>query len=102
MSEVSNEAVEVVREIVEMRELHRNLIVNELGRGAANALKLLDVLYQRPIFSVADVADILGVSPQAANSLTDRLHSMGLVQEMTGHKRNRRFRYAPYIDIFAS
>lgn len=101
VSEVSNEAVEVVRQIVELREKHRDLIVRELGRGAANALKLLEVLYRRPIFSVPDVAEVLDVSPQAANTLTDNLVSMGLVNEMTGNRRNRRFRYTPYIDIFA-
>lgn len=101
VGEVANEATETARRIVDMRESHRMRIVTELGRGAANGLGLLESLYQRPIFSVADAAELLGISPAAANTMTDRFVEMGLVREITGNRRNRRFRYDPYIEIFS-
>ncbi|MGR3461333.1 MAG: Fic family protein [Roseovarius sp.] len=99
--EVSNEATDTSRKIVDLRERHRQILVDNLGRGAANGLKLLESLYRRPIFTVATVAGYLDVSAQAANKLTDRLESLGLVTEITGHKRNRVFRYQPYVDLFS-
>lgn len=100
VAEVANEATETARRIVDLREAHRDLIVSHLDRGAANGLKLLESLYQRPIFAVADVAEILSITPQAANKLTEKLLGLGLIVEITGHKRNRRFRYQPYIALF--
>jgi len=100
--EVSNEATETSRKIVSLRETHRQTLVDNLDRGAANGLKLLESLYRRPIFTVATVANFLEISTQAANKLTDRLVSLGLVVEITGHKRNRVFRYQTYVDLFQS
>jgi len=84
-----------------MREAHRSSLIENLGRGAANGLKLLESLYQRPIFNVNSVAELLQISPQAANSLTDRFVELGLIREITGQKRNRIFRYDPYIALFS-
>lgn len=102
VAEVANEATDVARKIVEMREDHRNRMVSELGRGAANGLTLLESLYQRPIFSVADVSEQLGITPAAANTLTGKLVDLGIVVEITGHRRNRRFSYDAYVQLFAS
>jgi Fic family protein len=100
VSEVANEAVVTARKIVQMRESHRQMLIDRLGRGAANGLKMLESLYQRPIFTVATVSTLLDISPQAANALTDRLVELGLVTEFTGNKRNRVFRYDPYVKLF--
>lgn len=100
VAEVANEATETSRQIVTMREDHRQRLIEHLGKGAANGLRLLESLYRRPIFTVANVADLLGMSPQAANNLTDRVEQLGLVNEITGNRRNRVFRYDPYIALF--
>ena len=101
VAEVANEATETARKIVQMREAHRTQIIETFGKGAANGLRFLESLYQRPIFSVSTVADLLELSPQAANNLTDRLVQLDLVREITGQRRNRIFRYDPYIGLFA-
>ena len=98
--EVANEATDTSRKIVQMRESHRQTLVDSLGRGAGNGLKMLESLYQRPIFTVATVSNYLSVSAQAANALTDRLMDLKLVAEFTGNKRNRVFRYDPYVKLF--
>jgi len=59
-----------------------------------------DSLYARPILSVNDVRDLIGTTYPAANQLVDRLVTLGILEEMTGQSRNRRFRYAPYIRLF--
>ena len=102
IAEVSNEATETARRIVAMREEHRNVVNSQFGQGAANALLVLETLFAKPIVSVKDVASATALTYPAANALTERLCEYGMLEEMTGKKRNRRFRYAPYIAIFAS
>jgi Fic family protein len=101
VEEVATEATSTAKKIVQMREDHRDKLVHELGRGAGNGLKFLETLYRRPIFTVSNVADTLGLSPQAANNLTDRLLKLELVREITGYRRNRVFRYDAYVKLFS-
>ena len=49
--QVAEEATVNVRRIVKMREEHRELILNRLGRASGTRLQLLERLYFRPIVS---------------------------------------------------
>lgn len=99
--EVSRQATETARRILRMREAHRNAITEKLGYAAGNGHRVLETLYQRPILSVKEVEGITGTTYAAANQLVKRLVKLGLLEETTGQSRNRRFRYTPYIDLFA-
>ncbi|MCG8527165.1 MAG: Fic family protein [Opitutales bacterium] len=98
---VSKEATETARRILELRENHRNQITDHLGRAAGNGHRILEQLYQSPILKVTDVEQLLNVTFAAANSLISRLTRLGILQEITGQKRHRVFRYAPYLDLFS-
>lgn len=100
VTQVSTEAAETARRILELREHHRTAITDNLGRAAGNGLRLLERLYDHPIVSVADVQDITGTAFASANNLVSRMESLGIVAEMTGQARNRRFRYDPYVQLF--
>lgn len=99
--QVAGEATQTAREIVAMRETHRNLITKEFARSAAKGLIVLESLYARPILGVKEVIELTGMSFPSANDLIKRFLKHELLTEITGHARNRRFRYAPYIKIFA-
>jgi Fic family protein len=101
-AEVAAESAETARRILQMREEHRDAITQFLGRGAANGHKVLESLYQRPIVSIKDVQALTGTTYTAANTTVTRLEEIGVLQEFTGHARNRRYRYAPYIALFNS
>jgi Fic family protein len=58
-------------------------------------------LYDRPIVAVNDVQRMTGTTYAAANGLVSRLVDLGVLSEMTGYARNRRFRYTPYIALFS-
>jgi Fic family protein len=97
---VSDEAAAGVRRILVLRETNRSDITTHLGRAAGNGHKLLDSLFDRPIVGVAEVREIIGTTYQAANSLVARLTKLGILHEITGYARNRRFRYEPYVRLF--
>jgi ribosomal protein S25 len=50
--------------------------------------------------NVASVAASLGVSWPTAGKLIAQFEARGLLQEITGHRRNRIFRYGPYLALF--
>jgi Fic family protein len=97
----SEEATETARRIVRMREEHRQLVLKRFGSGAGNALTLLESLYQRPIVSVQHVAEATRLAFPNANALVARMGELGLLREITGRKRSRRFAYRVYLDLFA-
>ncbi len=100
VSEVSAQASDTARRMLSLREAHRALIAERLGRAAGGGHRILEHLYTRPIVSVNEVRDLLYVTYTAANGLVDRLVDVGVLAEMTGQARNRRFQYAAYIDLF--
>ena len=84
--------------IVGLQEEHRTLLQEE-GLGL-NGLKLLDLLFQRPLVNVNLVQEILDVKAlTTANKLVERFEALGLLQEITGGQRNRVFRYTPYWQL---
>ena len=100
VEEVSQEATRTARRIVNLRETHRHIITENFGRTAANGLKVLERLFSQPIISVNDLASEPHVSFTAANQLMRRFIKHKILNETTGHARNRQFRYRSYIDLF--
>jgi len=99
---VSNDAVEVLRAIVTMREQHRGMIMSELGRSSRTGLAILEALYRTPYLTVGGAARIAGVSFANANRIVGELERMGLLEEMTGRARNRVYRYRAYLDALST
>ena len=102
VSEVSLEATETARQIVALREHHRQCIVDSFGRATANGLTVLESLYSQPMLTVNNIASMTGVSFTAANKLMNRFVEEKILIESTGQARNRQFRYTDYINLFAN
>ncbi|MCT7983787.1 Fic family protein [Laspinema sp. A4] len=98
--EVAQEAAATARKIVNLKEEHRQLVLNAMGRRAGNAIALLESLYFKPIFTVEHAQDLTSLSYPNANTLIKDLSAIGILQEITGQKRNRAFSYAPYLAVF--
>jgi Fic family protein len=97
---VSVEATENARSLTALREAHRALVMSQLGRRTANGLALLESLYARPYLTVSGAAETTGLSFNKANSLVAAFVELGLLREVTGRRRDRLFRYEPYLDVF--
>ncbi|HMK91218.1 MAG TPA: Fic family protein [Methylocystis sp.] len=100
VAEVSGQASETARRVLTLRETHRSLITQQFGYAAANGHRLLESLYQRPIISVQDVSNLTATTFAAANQLVERFVNNEILVEITGHARNRRFRYEAYVQLF--
>ncbi len=100
VEQVSTEATETTRQVLLLREQHRMAITDHLGRAAGNGHRVLESLFVRPIVSVSEVQGLIGTGFAAANTLVHNLTDLGILREITGHARNRRFRYDPYVNLF--
>ncbi|CAN5696232.1 Fic family protein [soil metagenome] len=98
VAETAEEATETARKIVTMREDHR-FLVQDFGLGR-NELRLLDLLFVRPLVNTAVVMRSLEVTDVTASRLLERLGKIGLVDEVTGQRRSRVYRYTPYWRLF--
>ena len=100
VAEVSREAAQTAGAILRVREDCRARIADRMGRAAANGHRILDRLFDHPIVAVATVRDWLDVTRAGANTLVNRLVDAGILREITGYARNRRFRFDPYLRLF--
>jgi Fic family protein len=100
VTEVSVQATDTSRRILALREAHRNLITENFGYSAGNGHRVLERLYEHPIVSVNAVRSFTSTTYPAANQLVERLVKIGVLTEITGRTRNRRFRYGSYIRLF--
>ena len=97
--DTSIQGTETARAILELKTKHTDLVGSKLGKRSGGGHRLLDRLYQQPVISVNEVRKVTGTTYPPANELVDQFVKLGLLVEVTHHKRNRFFRYQPYIDI---
>ena len=96
-----NQAIGIMRRILQLRDRHSKFMADQFGRGAATGLRVLAELYRRPLFKVAQVAEATCLSGNVVNNLVARLAGLGLVREITNRKRHRVFCYDPYVNLFS-
>jgi len=97
VAETAEQATDTAERIFELRERSRTLVMSDTG---PNGLKLLSMLFHRPLVNVNAVARELDVTFPTANRLVARFAELGLLRELTGQRRSRLFRYEPYLQLF--
>lgn len=98
---VSRDAVTTARDIITFRETTHKQVADTLG-SMTGSHPLLDYLFEQPAVTANQVKDQLGISFAQASKILSRFEELGLVKETTGQKRNRRFRFDPYLNLFRS
>lgn len=100
VTDAATEATESLSRFVDLREQHRAAVVESLGHAVPRGLRVLDRLLERPLASVSDLREITGTSYVAANQLAARFLDLGILEEVTGYRRNRLFQYGALLRIF--
>ncbi|MDD5251384.1 MAG: Fic family protein [Patescibacteria group bacterium] len=97
---VANEAVETAKKITDLREKHLKTAYS-FGKISPNAVVLLDYLYANPIVDAKRVATATGLASKASvNALIGKFVKAGIVTEITGRKRDRKYLYRDYARLF--
>ena len=98
--ETSKESIQVFKDIIALKTEIETKRLPRLGSKIKKAQQLLLHLYQIPITDSKQVVKILNISPSTANRLISGLIELGILEEMTGYKRNRKYIFAEYFKIF--
>lgn len=98
--ETSKSSIEVFKMILSLKSKLETDVLPKLGSKANRGQQLLKILYQAPILSTKDTASILNISTSTANRLIMDFVKLGILHEYTGYKRNRKFIFREYVDLF--
>lgn len=97
--ETANKSVETFEKILELEKEYEQM-VQQMGSRSANAMKLLNSLYENPITDARKVARLLNVSLQSAYSLIADMEERGLLYEYTHNKRGKKYMLYKYMQLF--
>lgn len=91
-------AIEKIKQILLLQERLKQKILKE-KKASLRSIQLLDILFTSPLTTINDIAKKLDISFQAASEQAKLFLGLGILEELTGQKRSRRFAFAPYLKI---
>lgn len=97
--DVSKQARETATRIIQLQDEDRRKINESMSKASVNAMRLLEYLFLRPIVTAQVIESALSVSQPTANSLLNKLESLGILEETTKQKWGKTYRYKPYLEI---
>ncbi len=99
VASVADESVEAARAIISLKNEYSQLLNERIGTSG-NHMKLLDILFDYPIFSRTLVMEKLGItSPTSGNVIKDFLELGIIVDQDITRKRNKKYRFVKYLEI---
>ena len=100
VSEISEEAAKTAREVIRLKEeLITKLYDNSIS--SVYGIKLIDLLFETPLVSVKDISEKLNISKESANELVKKFEKIGILKEITGKQRYKKYSFKEYIKIMA-
>ena len=96
--ETATQAVETAQQLTQLGE-DDSIKIRGLKRISGSAQLIHKAMLERPIASPGWVKDKTQLSQATVNTCLVALEKVGIVQEVTGQKRNRLYAYPDYIDI---
>lgn len=98
VTDTSKQAVLAARNTLELFERDRQQI-ETIGRAAGSALRVHGFLKQHPLVKIPRLVEALGLAHNTVSTALGNLEELGIVQEITGNRRNRLYLYDDYLNI---
>jgi Fic family protein len=99
--ETAKRSIQVFKDILALKEsLEREVLPRFSTRRQDNAQLLIKTLYQQPVIDIRSATQLLSVETNTATYLINDLVKYGILEEMTGKRRNRVFWFKEYMMIF--
>ncbi len=100
VEQTADEAINRLKDILELKDKVELQIQNEFGRRTPAATLLIRHLFEQPIVNVKNVMKICEISYGPANRMITLMCEREILTEITGQNRNRLFAFLPYLGIF--
>ena len=99
--ETSKKGISTFKSILDLKEdIERKRLIT-MGKKLPRAHQLMSLLYKKPSVTAAEVENALDVSPKTANILLTDFVKLGILEETTGGKRNRIFKFTEILELFS-
>ena len=99
--ETAENSIQVFKDILSLKErLEREVLPHFTTRRQENAQTLMQYLYKKPVLDIKEVSNLLGLQANTAAALVNDFVKHGVLDELTGKRRNRLFIFIDYIVIF--
>lgn len=98
--ETASSSINVFKRIIILREKVEIGKISKMGSKAKRGMILIKSLYQNPIIDSNSICALLDVAPSTANRLIVDFQKEGILEELTGFKRNRKYIFREYFEIF--
>lgn len=95
----ANNAVEMAKKLVDCFRKDEEKILLKTGRGKDSLIRVHQLLCSHPLVNIKAIQTHTGLSFPTASKALGKLKMLGIVDEMTGKKRNRLYQYTQYIEI---
>lgn len=96
--ETSESAVKTANQLRNVAEKDRKAI-QSIGRAAGSALRVHQTLLQKPVISIPKACQLSGLWTTTVTTVMKQFEKIGIVEEITGGRRNRLFSYKNYMKI---
>ncbi len=100
MLETAGRSMQTIERIIALRRELETARLPKLGKRAKHGAELLKVLYAHPVIDRERVEAKLRVSTSTASRLLDDFVRLRILEETTGFRRNRRYAFREYLDLF--
>jgi Fic family protein len=97
--ETSKKGIATFDSILQLQK-QNDIKIQGLGSRAANAQKITNYLYVRPVISADKVSEIAEVSMPSSYKLISSLEKIGILRETTGGQRGRMYTFENYLALF--
>lgn len=97
--ETAKKGISTFDAIMQLQKLN-DIKIQSLGSRAANAQKVTNYLYQRPVINVEKVSEIAEISLPSAYKLISELERIEILREFTGGQRGRMYMFDNYLKLF--
>ena len=97
--ETSKRGIATFDSIMQLQK-QNDIKIQGLGSRAANAQKITNYLYVRPIINAEKVSELSGVSKPSAYKLISSMEKIGILKEITGGQRGRTYVFENYLSLF--
>jgi Fic family protein len=97
--EISEKGIATFENIFKLQK-RLNERIATLGVRAPDAGAVLNSLFKNPIIDAAEVGKITGKTARSAYKLIAGMEEIGILNEITGGQRGRRYAFKEYLNLF--
>ena len=97
VAEQSTDTVQRSYQLLDLLQRYQSWALAAIRSG--NLARLVELVFVRPVISIANVEEWLGVTQPGASRLVQQMVDRGILTEVTGRQRNRRFAALEILEI---